>query len=171
MIGSETQDAVRRYYEALHGPSTDILDAFNTGREEFIHDDIEWIWMLPPKGQDLPGGDAPGGVTWGTFLGADSVYEGFLKPHTVIMDVLSYTVEHCFSARGSEVCVVGKNKVHLTAGGPVFEGLFVHVWEFADGRATRFTAYAEDAVFQRGLGLDPDAPISEVMAAATAWDG
>src|SRR3954453_21690562 len=160
MVDSDTQDAVRRFYDALHGPSTDILDAFSKGRDEFIDDDIDWIWMLPPKGAELP--ETPTGLPFGTYRGADSVFDDFLKLHTQIMDELSYSVERCFSTRGTEVCVVGTYKFHLAAGGPRSEGLFVHLWEFADGRAIRLTAFAEDGVVQRGLGLDPEAGLPEV---------
>jgi len=170
MISSETQDAVRRFYDVLEGPSTDILDAFTTGREEFIDDDIRWIWMLPPKGVELPGNGTPSALPFGTYQGADSVFDDFLKFHTTIMDELSYSIEHCFPTRDTEVCVVGNYSVHLAAGGPQCHGLFVHLWEFADGRAIRLTAFAEDGVLQRGFGLAADAAVPEIMAAAASWE-
>jgi hypothetical protein len=166
MIGEDLQAAVARFYATLTGPSSDMLDAFNQAREDFIDDNIEWIWMLPPKQMPLP---APGALPFGTYQGADSVFDEFLKPHTEIMDVLIYSIESCFPTRGTQLCVFGRTTVHLRVGGPTAEGFFVHIWEFENGRATRLTAFAEDNYLNRALGVADDVPPPVLIATAKNW--
>jgi len=150
MISDTAISNLHGYYNALHGQTEAIVQAFNDARAKgLIADDIEWV------------------EPFGTLHGADAVIRDLFRAHTTAMSDLFFRADAIFPANETCACVIGHTGGALRTGAEL-SGQFVHVWEFKDSTAIRMTTFNEDGVLQRALGLDPRADEAQAMAALRA---
>jgi ketosteroid isomerase-like protein len=149
MISTELVANLDRFYSALRGTSDNLFKAFDDARGYLFDDRIEWI------------------EGFGTLTGIDAVIREIVQKHTTAMKELQFDAEALFPTRDNAICVFGRAGGTLLSGNAI-DGRFVHIWEFAGERAVRMSAYGEDGVIQRGLGLAPDADLEQTMAAVVA---
>jgi ketosteroid isomerase-like protein len=149
MLDTESLTKLRRFYDELSGSGEALVAAFGSARGDLIDEDIEWI------------------ESFGTLQGAEAVLQGIFRGHTQAFDELFFTAETIFPTRDTAACVVGQSGGRMKNGAEL-NGTFVHFWEFEDGRGIRMSAFNEDGVMQRALGLDPGAGPEETMQAFIA---
>ena len=120
----------------------DAYDAFERGdldgALEPVSDDVVW-----EQAQGLPHG--------GTYRGLAEVRRNVFEPlDRDWWSEFSAEAEELLDA-GSDVVVVGRYRGVAKATGKVLDVPFVHVWTFADGRATRFRQFLDTAGWNDAL--------------------
>src|SRR4051794_27748717 len=146
MVSKKARDAVAHHYELNHGTGEDMIAAFVTAREEYLHEDIEWI------------------EPFGTIHGAEQVQQALIGVHTKAFKAMYFRAEESYPVGGEGILTRGASGGTFL-NGKSFEGRFIHVYNFDGDRAIRFQSFNEDGVIQRALGLPEDAAVSEIMAA------
>ena len=124
-------DVIRAAYDAFERGDRD-------GALACCVDDVEWV-----QAQGLPHG--------GTYRGVDEVRRNVFAPLAASWwDTFSAPPDEFLDA-GDTVVVLGRYRGVAKGTGRVLDVPFVHVWDMADGRCTRFRQFLDTAGWNAAL--------------------
>lgn len=89
----------------------------------------------------------------GTYVGPDAVLANVFMKLGTEWDGYS-AVAHEFIAEGDTVVSIGEYSGTYRATGKSFSAPFVHVWNFQNGKITRFRQFTDTAIVQKALRID-----------------